>query len=371
MGNTVRSPGEQWAQSYTNNPSWEDYYSGEYDDLTVLANAQPCRPVVVQSFLRVFVPVLYSLVLLLGVAGNGMVMAVIGRSRGRTATDTFLLHLAASDLLLALTLPFWSAEAVSGWHAGIALCKVVGAVFALNLYSGILLLVCISFDRYLAIVHAVHMYRRRRPVYVHATCAAVWLFCTLLAGVDLVFRGEFTSGYLNGTVCTYIFPTQGSGGWKLALRLAHQLVGFALPLAVMVYCYSRIFRSLCRVQRFERQKTLRVVVVVVAVFLGCWAPYNALLLADTLEWLGAIRPSCSLANGLDIGRSVTQSLGLLHSCLNPLLYAFVGVRFRREMAGLLGRLGCPGVSRRTRQVSRGKRGSSGTSDTSTTYSTLW
>ncbi|XP_072123284.1 C-X-C chemokine receptor type 3-like [Mobula birostris] len=343
-----------------------------------LAKAQPCSMAVAQHFLRIFAPVLYSLVLLLGVAGNGIVVAVIGRCRGprRTATDTFLLQLAVADLLLALTLPFWAAEALAGWRFGTVLCKLVGAVFALNLYSGLLLLVCISFDRYLAIVHAVQMYKRRRPAYLHAACLAVWAFCALLAAVDLAFRDEFASSYLNGTVCTYVFPAQAADGWKLALRLTHQVLGFCLPVAVMMYCYGSIFRTVCGVQLAERQRTLRVVVAVVTVFLGCWTPYHVVLFLDTLQGLGALTSTCGLIGALDVGRPVTQGLGLAHSCLNPLIYALIGVRFRREAARVLARIGCPCArdgDRGARQGTRGKRGSSGISgsETSTTYSALW
>ncbi|XP_059813442.1 C-X-C chemokine receptor type 3-like [Hypanus sabinus] len=373
METTDQSPEQQTTQGYG-----YDGESGEYDDLSDLTSAEPCLPVVAQRFLRIFAPVLYSVVLLLGVAGNGMVVVVISRCRGprRTATDTFLLQLAVADLLLALTLPFWAAEALVGWYFGTVLCKLVGAVFALNLYSGLLLLVCISFDRYLAIVHAVHMYKRRRPAYLHAACLTVWALCALLAAVDLAFRDVFDSKYLNGTVCTYVFPAQNADGWKLALRLTHQVLGFCLPVAVMVYCYGSIFKTVCGVQLAQRQRTLRVVVAVVTVFLGCWTPYHVVLFLDTLQGLGALSDACDLISALDIGRPVTQGLGLAHSCLNPLIYALIGVRFRREATRLLARIGCPcarGGDRRAMRGTRGKRGSSGisASETSTTYSTLW
>ncbi|XP_067874596.1 C-X-C chemokine receptor type 3-2-like isoform X1 [Heterodontus francisci] len=355
-----------------------DYYYDYYDGIDALdfLNKQPCRPIVVEKFVRIFVPVLYSLVLFLGVLGNGMVILIIARYKRarRTITDTFILHLAIADLLLVFTLPFWAVEAVNGWVFGNTMCKLVGAIFAINLYSSILFLVCISFDRYLAIVHAIHMYKKRKPIYIHVTCFVVWVFCFMLAMVDLIFRKEYSSSYLNSTVCTYIFDPASAGAWNLSIRVAHHTIAFFMPMAAMLYCYCMIFKTLCHTQMFERQKTLKVVIAIVVVFIACWLPYNMVLFVDTLQSLGAIDTYCAMLNILDISRTVTQSLGLIHSCLNPLLYAFIGVKFRHEMVRVLVGIGCLKkkvlVSQRQR---KNKRASFAISDseTSTSYSTIW
>ncbi|XP_072326293.1 C-X-C chemokine receptor type 3-like [Scyliorhinus torazame] len=367
MDNTSEQPWTETTDTY-------EYDEGEFD--TALLNAKPCRPIVVERFARVFVPVLYSFVLLLGILGNALVILILGRYKRarRTITDTFILHLAIADLLLVFTLPFWAVEAVNGWIFGHVMCKLIGAIFALNLYSSILFLVCISFDRYLAIVHAIHMYKRRKPVYIHATCLLVWVFCLLLALVDLIFREEYNSTYLNSTVCTYIFHPESANTWKMTLRISHHIVGFFGPMAAMLYCYCMIFKTLCHAQMFERQKTLKVVIAIVVVFVVCWLPYNAVLFVDTLESLGAISTYCAMLNILDISRTITQALGLVHSCLNPLLYAFIGVRFRHEVSRVLLDIGCLKKNLVTnRRPGKSKRASSAISDseTSTSYSTIW
>ncbi|XP_078092357.1 C-X-C chemokine receptor type 3-like isoform X1 [Mustelus asterias] len=354
-----------------------NYYGDYEEDIDAyLAKAQPCRPIVVERFARVFVPILYSFVLLLGILGNALVILVLGRYKRarRTITDTFILHLAIADLLLVFTLPFWAVEAVTSWVFGTVMCKLIGAIFALNVYSSILFLICISFDRYLAIVHAIHMYRKRKPIYIHVTCLLVWVFCLLLALVDLIFREEYNSSYLNSTVCTYIFHPDSAGAWKMTLRLAHHIIGFFIPMAAMLYCYCMIFKTLCHAQMFERQKTLKVVVALVVVFVACWLPYNAVLFVDTLQSLGTIQTHCAMLNILDISRTITQSLGLVHCCLNPLLYAFIGVRFRGEMVKVLVNLGC--LKKKlvaSRRGGKSKRASSAISDseTSTSHSMIW
>ena len=100
-----------------------DYGDYQYrgDDLS------PCGH---QRFQAVFIPVLHSLALVLGLLGNGLVLGVLFQLRRTwSVTDTFILHLAVADTLLLLTLPFWAMEASQGWIFGTGLCKLMGAIF--------------------------------------------------------------------------------------------------------------------------------------------------------------------------------------------------------------------------------------------------
>ena len=134
-----------------------------------------------QLFHAVFQPLVYSLVCLLGVVGNGLMLTVLlKRRRLLRITEIYLLHLAVADLLLLSTLPFVVAESIVGWLFGDVLCKVVGLLGRLNLLCGSLLLACIGFDRYLAIVHAIPSLQSRRPRSVHLTCLLLWLVCFVL-----------------------------------------------------------------------------------------------------------------------------------------------------------------------------------------------
>lgn len=81
-------------------------------------------------FDSIFKPILYSLALVVGLLGNGLVLIVLWKKRaGLNVTDIFILHLCLADILLLLTLPFWAVEAVKGWIFGTPLCKLTGALF--------------------------------------------------------------------------------------------------------------------------------------------------------------------------------------------------------------------------------------------------
>ncbi len=81
-------------------------------------------------FDSIFIPVLYSLALVVGLVGNGLVVVVLWKKRmGLNVTDIFILHLSVADILLLLTLPFWAVEAANEWIFGTVLCKLTGALF--------------------------------------------------------------------------------------------------------------------------------------------------------------------------------------------------------------------------------------------------
>ncbi|KAM8735767.1 C-X-C chemokine receptor type 3.1 [Acanthopagrus schlegelii] len=307
------------------------------------------------QFEAVFIPFLYSVAFAMGVLGNGLLLGVLFRSRKTwSVTDTFILHLGVADVLLLVTLPLWAAQArqALGWTFGTPLCKITGAVFTINFYCGIFLLACISLDRYLSIVHATQMYSRRNPWVVHFSCMVVWLFSLLLSIPDWIFLEALEDIRRDKTECVHNFlkfdnlsenalkVSRSVGDWRLASRLLYHIVGFLLPSAILIFCYSCILRRLrCGSQGLQKQKAFRVIVAVVAVFFLCWTPYNITLMVDTLN-TGSSNETCGVRSSLEKARIITSSIGYLHCSLNPILYAFVGVKFRRQLLNILRSLGC-------------------------------
>uniref|UniRef100_UPI00398F7598 C-X-C chemokine receptor type 5 isoform X1 n=2 Tax=Pristiophorus japonicus TaxID=55135 RepID=UPI00398F7598 len=292
-------------------------------------------------FQKVIVPTLYFLIFLVGTVGNGLVMLILLRYRSsRTPTDSYLLHLAMADLLLVLVLPFTAIENIFGWPFSVFLCKLIGSIHKLNFFCNSLLLGCISFDRYLAIVHAVQTYKKRKAKYVHLVCSAVWAIGFLLQIPNLIFlRVEDTFPY-NETKCIYPSDDIRANNWLLAEQLLYHVIGFCLPLAIMCYCYSMVIKTLCKAQNFGRHKAIKVVLMVTVMFFICWTPYNVAKFIKTLRMLDVIIADCNFYGRLKFTIVVSECLGFIHSCLNPVLYVFVGVKFRNDILKLLRAMGC-------------------------------
>lgn len=83
----------------------------------------------------VVLAVLYLAVLLVGLLGNGLVLTALFRKRRSwSMSDTFVLHLCIADVLLLLTLPLWTAQALRQWEFGLAACKISAVLFYVSAY---------------------------------------------------------------------------------------------------------------------------------------------------------------------------------------------------------------------------------------------
>lgn len=347
--------------------------------------APPCLQDDIYGFAKKYTRVVYSLVFVLAVVGNVLVLCVIRRyknsqSGGACAfslTDTFLLHLAISDLLLAFTLPLFAVQLGHEWVFGTAACKISGALFSLNRYSGILFLACISFDRYLAIVHAVSSGWKRNTCHAQFACAVIWVVCLGLSGVDFAFIQVVkvnTMRHQKMSLCQVWF-TENPTQWQVGMQFISVILGFGLPLLIMLYCYIHIFKSLCNASRRQKRKSLRLIISLVSVFVICWAPYNCFQLTDSLQKLEVVKGGCHFNRVMDIGITITESLGLSHCALNPLLYGFVGVKFRRELLRMceevLGKRGLMGMKKLRERKLRKMTGSFSSAESeNTSYSVM-
>ncbi|XP_077455329.1 C-X-C chemokine receptor type 3.1 isoform X1 [Stigmatopora argus] len=296
-----------------------------------------------RHFEAVFIPILYSMAFVVGIVGNGVLLGILARSRKTwSVTDTFILHLALADILLLLTLPLWAVQDAhgDGWTFGTPLCKITGTALTINFYCGIFLLACISLDRYLSIVHATQMYSRRKPWVIQSSCLAVWLLSFLLSVPDWIFLEAVNDVRRNKTECIRNFYS-----WQLASRLLSHIIGFVLPSLVLVFCYSCILRRLrCGTVGVQKQKAFRVIVAVVLVFFLCWAPFHIALILDT-AFTDNTDTSCEFRASLTKALIITQTMGNLHCSLNPILYAFVGVKFRQQLLDIFRVVTCKSKTR--------------------------
>ncbi|XP_047629425.1 C-X-C chemokine receptor type 2 [Phacochoerus africanus] len=311
----------------------DDYnYSYSTDLPLILPDSAPCRPESL-DINKYAVVVIYALVFLLSLLGNSLVMLVILYSRvGRSVTDVYLLNLAMADLLFALTLPIWATSKAKGWIFGTPLCKVVSLLKEVNFYSGILLLACISMDRYLAIVHATRTLTQKRH-WVKFICIGIWALSLVLALPIFIFRRAIHPPY-SSPVC-YEDMGANTTKWRMVMRVLPQTFGFLLPLLVMLFCYGLTLRTLFAAHMGQKHRAMRVIFAVVLVFLLCWLPYNLVLVADTLMRARVIAETCERRNDLGRALDATEILGFLHSCLNPLIYVFIGQKFRHGLLKIM------------------------------------
>ncbi|XP_008401368.1 C-X-C chemokine receptor type 4 [Poecilia reticulata] len=340
----------------------EDDYTFEYSDNNTyniseefaeldLFIPEPCGQLLSSNFNKVFLPTVYGIIFILGIVGNGLVIAVMGyQKKVKTMTDKYRVHLSVADLLFVLTLPFWAVDAAKTWYFGGFLCVSVHVIYTLNLYSSVLILAFISLDRYLAIVHATNSQAKRKLLANKVIYVAVWLPAAILTVPDLVFarvQDVKSSNYLfveesmesadSRTICQRIYPGASSLIWTVVFRFQHILVGFVLPGLVILVCYCIIISKLSQGAKGQvlKKKALKTTVILIICFFGCWLPYCTGIFLDTLIMLDVVRSSCQLQQAVETWISITEALAYFHCCLNPILYAFLGVKFNKTARSTL------------------------------------
>lgn len=300
-----------------------------------------------RDFNKIFLPIVYGIIFVLGIIGNGLVIVVMGyQKKVKTMTDKYRLHLSVADLLFVLTLPFWAVDAASSWYFGGFLCVSVNMIYTINLYSSVFILAFISLDRYLAVTrptdsHVIRQMLANKVIYV-----AVWLPAVVLTVPDMIFaraqskemffidKEEQTEDSM--VICQRFYP-ENSNIWTAVFHLQHILVGFILPGLVILVCYCIIISRLSQGSRVHalKKKVLKTTVILIVCFFFCWLPYCLGLFLDTLIMLDVASFSCEMLQVLEKWIPVTEALAFFHCCLNPILYAFLGVKFKKSARSAL------------------------------------
>lgn len=291
-----------------------------------------------------FLPTLYAIFFVLGFLGNSLVMWVIFCGvQLRSMTDVCLLNLAVADLLLVCTLPFLAHQARDQWLFGDAMCKMVLGLYHIVFYCGIFFISLMSIDRYLAIVHAVYAMRVRTRSFGMIAATVTWVAGFLASFPDMIFLKQ-QAGANMSQFCYPEYPKVVLNGntsshfWRIFSLFKMNIFGLFVPLLIMGFCYSQIVWRLLYSQSSKKQ-AIRLVLIVVAVFFGCWVPYNVASFFKALE-LMHIYKDCESSKAIRLALEVTEVIAYSHSCLNPILYVFVGEKFRRNLLKLINRAPC-------------------------------
>ncbi|KAM7418048.1 hypothetical protein PAMA_017609 [Pampus argenteus] len=348
-----------------------------YLNTSVAPSAYPCTdwPPVPMTTL---IPSIYSVICILGTVANALAVCVLahGNTSRRTVANTFMLNLCVSDLLFLLSLPLWAVYYSRGysWPFGRVACKICGALLHLNLYASIFFIMCMSMDRYLAIVHPLRSQSARDPKRAKLTCVLVWVLACACTVPTLVLRDVHHLPGLDVEACVISYPDHY---WNLSLVLIKIILAFLLPLLVISCCYCAIGRHLLsdtgmvRMQhpshtsfksleshescsKSERpptpcvnpcssgsrpletrglERVLWTVAAVVLAFFLCWFPFHCVTFVAVLNSEGWL-DSCWVHWTIQNLTPLTLCLGFSNSAINPVLYCFIGNHFRGRLGAL-------------------------------------
>ncbi|XP_055450926.1 fMet-Leu-Phe receptor [Psammomys obesus] len=290
--------------------------------------------------LDVFSYLILAVTFVLGVLGNGLVIWVAGFRMVRTVTTISYLNLAIADFCFTSTLPFFiTSKAMEGqWPFGWFMCKFIFTIVDINLFGSVFLIALIALDRCICVLHPVWAQNHRTVGLAKKVIIVPWL-CAFLLTLPVIIRLTTVPNKLGPgkTACTFDFSPwtkdleekQKVAITMLTIRgIIRFIIGFSTPMSIVAICYGLIATKLHRKGMIKSSRSLRVLSFVVAAFFLCWCPFQIVALIATIR----IRERLAgMAQNIQIALNITSSLAFFNSCLNPMLYVFMGQDFRERL----------------------------------------
>ncbi|XP_043483308.1 gonadotropin-releasing hormone II receptor-like isoform X2 [Leptopilina heterotoma] len=283
----------------------------------------------------------YSVLMVISAIGNITVLVLICQRRrtSRTRINTMLMHLAIADLFVTfLMMPFEIGWAITvSWQAGDVMCRIMAFFRMFGLYLSSFILVCISVDRYYAVIKPLQLgniQKRGKIMLVGA-----WMGSVVCSTPQMiVFHVENHPNFTWYQQCI-TFNTFPSSTHELTYSLFGMLMMYWVPLTVIIYTYTSILIEIYKRSRDSdvdkirrsslgylgraRIRTLKMTIIIVLVFFVCWTPYYVMSL-----WYWVDRSSA-----IKVDQKIQRALFLFactNSCMNPIVYGVFNIRKRKK-----------------------------------------
>lgn len=238
----------------------------------------------------------YTFTFLLGLPANVLVLLVYARKackRGATPNVVYALNLCLANLVLVAWLPVKALETLlQDWRLPAPMCPVYSFFLYSSLYGSCLFITAVTVGRYLSIAFPIIYKRYRRARISCFISTALWFVVLLHLSFSLVAEGgaNFVSIQDDASAC-YDHFNASQLAVLLPLRLEMAIVFFFLPLIVTSFCTLRCVTLVWRsnLRPIGKRRVLTVALSTLAVFVVCYAPYNAshivgFVLKANVEW---------------------------------------------------------------------------------------
>ncbi|GFR22861.1 allatostatin-A receptor [Trichonephila clavata] len=290
--------------------------------------------VAMERILSIVVPILFGIIVVVGLIGNALVVIVVTcNPQMRSTTNLLIINLAMADLLfIVFCVPFTAWDyALPYWPFGDAWCRVVQYLVIVCAYASIYTLVLMSLDRFLAVVHPVTSMSIRTEKNAYIAIGLMWVVIFVCCIPALQSHGEmyYMFAYTEYSVCVFLAT---SGYNHAAFQICFFLSSYIIPLALIFCLYMLMLKRLwfgvapgghmSAESVKSKKRVTRMVVVVVVVFACCWCPIQIVLVLKSVNAYDL--------NPANIVIQITSHiLAYMNSCVNPILYAFLSDNFRK------------------------------------------
>ncbi|XP_060524824.1 opsin, ultraviolet-sensitive-like [Cylas formicarius] len=285
----------------------------------------------------VFLAVLYTAIMLVGILGNCLVVYMFVRCKPlRTASNTLVVNLAISDLLMMSKMPVFVYNCMySGPILGNIGCQFYGFLGGLTGTVSIMTLSAISLDRFLVIKYPFKLkYTKMRIKICLVFCWCYGLSFSVIPLLDIGFGKYQYEGFLTSCSFDYLSETRAVRYFILAYFTA----AFIVPMSAITFSYIGIvkvvgsrsigskresFRHVTEEDKHKQELKLAVVVLlVIFLWFFSWTPYATVALLGVFHQKQFITPVTSMIPAL---------FCKMASAVDPFFYAVSHPKFRLEL----------------------------------------
>ncbi|XP_052616199.1 LOW QUALITY PROTEIN: mas-related G-protein coupled receptor member B4-like [Peromyscus californicus insignis] len=255
--------------------------------------------------------ILTVIIAMIGLAGNAIVLWLLGFHMDRNAFSVYVLNLAGADFLFLCFQTVFSLERILSWFHNTYLDILISLINVLTFtyLVGMCMIAAISVEHCLSILWPIWYHCQCPRHMTSVLCALLWAFSLLLSFLLGDGCGLLLSDYDHSFCRTYNF-----------IAAAFMTVLSVVPCGCNLALLVRIF---CGSQRIPVTKLYVTISLTVLVFLLFGLPFgiNWFLLEWIVEWYRVFL--CNVYK-------MTAFLSCINSCANPIIYFLVGsIRHRR------------------------------------------
>ncbi|XP_069802830.1 chemerin-like receptor 1 [Dendropsophus ebraccatus] len=273
--------------------------------------------------------IFYSITFILGITGNGLVIWIAGFKMKKTVTILWFLNLAIADFVFDIIFPLQITEWVMDghWPFGQTMCKVIFTVLFLNMSVSTSFLMIISIDRCTSVMCPVWSKNHKSPRLALAISAIIWFTCFMLSSPYLAFFDTIQDSEDSNTYCIprYADDDDTDTMRSQTMIIVRFVSMFLIPFSIIVICYSLIvFRLRGSRSLSGSNRPLKVIITIVLCFFCLWFPFHAWPLLEVLN--------VKINFTIDfIISHLVYDIGFFNSCVNPIVYVFVGRDFKKSL----------------------------------------
>ncbi|XP_036400154.1 leukotriene B4 receptor 1 [Megalops cyprinoides] len=275
--------------------------------------------------------VILGLSFLVGAPGNLLVIWTILRHiKQRSHTVVLILHLAAADLLVLVTLPLWIYSLARSWVFGEAVCKAMVYIINSCMYSSVFIITVMSMERFVVVRYPFVSVNWRKKKLLNKALLVLWVAAFLFS--IPVIPTQVVDQVDGKEQC--LFREYSSTGQEVVCLLLETLVGFVVPFSILVVCYSCICSRIAQMTFKSKRKSTLLIGSVVILFGLCWIPHHVGNLLSLVS-IAIEKTYPNSAESLEATRAtmafIAGALVFISSTVNPLLYVFAARTFRSSL----------------------------------------